>query len=213
MWLIKYCPKEPWSFLKTLVPRTMRVYTRSIPVIKEPRRNTVWADYLWTGYPLWVYNPFMDNPLQRNLVEDLCATLRGGTPLFMALKSLGISHRDYKEIAKTHGADIAEAEELGADALAERLLTIHEELPTAVAKVASDNAKWFLSKRARKTYGDKIDINQNTNINIVNAFEFAQERARNHLLSLTHEDDGNILDHDEIPTKQPDPLPINPEDV
>lgn len=93
-----------------------------------------------------------------------------------------VSHMDFWHY-RTHNAvfnqefDLARQE--GLEGLADGLLTIADDLSIDVyrAKLKSDNTKWILSKRKPQIYGDKIDLNVNTNIDISSALNAAKQRV------------------------------------
>lgn len=96
----------------------------------------------------------------------------------------------------------AEAEQRGADAMADALLqighhAIYGETDPKMAKVMSDNIKWLLDKRHRKKYGEKVEIQHNITADraIVDALIAGRNRAAQ--AQLVHEDP-NIIDVEPI---------------
>lgn len=71
----------------------------------------------------------------------------------------------------------------GYDAMADALLDpkagLYGETEPAMAKVMSENIKWYLSRRARKVYGEKIEIKQEVTVAfaITDALESAHRRT------------------------------------
>lgn len=81
-------------------------------------------------------------------------------------------------------AMLEEAEQRGADAMADALLQIgshkiYGETDPKMAKVISDNIKWLLDKRHRKKYGEKVEIQHNITADraIVDALIAGRNRA------------------------------------
>lgn len=65
----------------------------------------------------------------------------------------------------------------------ERLAHIDQEFEgdAMMASVVSKNIQWLASKRARQIYGEKLDVNVNTTINIRAAMENAKGRVIEHV--------------------------------
>lgn len=78
----------------------------------------------------------------------------------------------------------AEAERRGHDALADALINIdnhriHGHSDPKMAKVVSDNIKWFLSKKDQKRFGDKVEVSHTLTADraIVDALNAARTRV------------------------------------
>lgn len=88
--------------------------------------------------------------------------------------ALGIARRENPEF----DADIREAQAFRIDVMTDRLENIQEHESDAImAGVISRNIQWLASKRFRRIYGDKVDVNHNVNVNIRAAIEAAQTRT------------------------------------
>lgn len=77
-----------------------------------------------------------------------------------------------------------EAERRGHDALADALINIdnhriHGQSDPKMAKVISDNIKWFLSKKDTKRFGDKIEVQHSLSLDrtIVDVLNAARNRV------------------------------------
>jgi hypothetical protein len=78
---------------------------------------------------------------------------------------------------------------LGLDAMADRLQDIHEQIEdTHKARLASENAKWLLSRLNSRKYGDKLDVNVSGTIDLMAAIQSGRER-----MAISS---GITLDHD-----------------
>lgn len=83
---------------------------------------------------------------------------------------------------------LIDAERRGYDALADSLLTIHEndarnvisETNPQMAKVLSDNIKWLLDKRDRKRFGQQVEVKHELSMDqaIINALDAAKRRKQ-----------------------------------
>lgn len=85
-----------------------------------------------------------------------------------------------------------EADQRGGDAMADALLTIdnhdvYGQSDPKMAKVISDNIKWYLEKRKSRKYGAKIDVNVNLTADraITDALIAGRNRAN---AALTYDD-------------------------
>lgn len=102
-----------------------------------------------------------------NLVEA-CALMKVNPA------ALGIARRENPEF----DSDIREAQAFRIDVMTDRLENIQEyESDAIMAGVISKNIQWLASKRFRRIYGDKVDVNHNVNVNIRAAIEAAQTRT------------------------------------
>lgn len=77
-----------------------------------------------------------------------------------------------------------EAERRGHDSLADALInidnhTIHGQTDPKMARVVSDNIKWFLEKKDPKRFGQKVEVNHNVTMDraITNALNEARRRV------------------------------------
>jgi hypothetical protein len=76
------------------------------------------------------------------------------------------------------GNEIDLARARGYDALADSLLDAHERIENPQqAKVYSDNARWLLSKRSPRKYGDTINLNVNHALDLTVALDAAERRV------------------------------------
>lgn len=78
----------------------------------------------------------------------------------------------------------AEAERRGHDSLADALINIdnhkiHGQSDPKMARVVSDNIKWFLEKKDPKRFGQKVEVNHNVTVDraITNALNAARGRV------------------------------------
>jgi len=79
----------------------------------------------------------------------------------------------------------------GLEDLADDLIGIADDVSMDVhrAKLKSDNIKWILSKRKPETYGERIDLHVNTNIDITKALESAKARIVSQPMLIDSSDD------------------------
>lgn len=78
-----------------------------------------------------------------------------------------------------------EANQIGADTMADGLVSIFDpssplyESDDKKAKIKSDNAKWLLSRRFNKKYGERVEIKQEVTIShvITSQLEAARQRS------------------------------------
>lgn len=114
-----------------------------------------------------------------NRVIDLF--LEGKTPQFIRTE-LCIPQRDWYDRLDSDSLfcnKCARARSEGLEELADELLTIADtEHNVLKARLKSENYKWILSKRKPKTYGDRLDLNVEGTISIVNALDEATARVR-----------------------------------
>lgn len=90
------------------------------------------------------------------------------------------------------GALFMEAEQRGYDAMADALLapdnhTQYGHTNPQMAKIQSDNIKWFLSKKRPKDYGERIEIKHE--ITLDRAITDAMDRAKARI-------NGTVIEHD-----------------
>lgn len=79
----------------------------------------------------------------------------------------------------------ADAEQRGHDAMAEALMApdnhaLYGHSNPQMAKVQSDNIKWFLSKKRPKEYGERVQVDHSVTIDVVitGALNRARQRSR-----------------------------------
>lgn len=125
--------------------------------------------------------------------ENYCAVLyaiekisQGKTPT-AAVDAANISWATFTKYIETV-PELAtlkdEAEQRGADAMADGLVSIfdptnpYHESDEKKAKIISDNIKWLLSRRFGRKYGEKIEIKQETTITHVITQQLEQARQR-----------------------------------
>lgn len=97
------------------------------------------------------------------------------------------------------------AELVGFDVLAEQLLSITDDAAADVQRqrLKSDNIKWFLGKRAPKTYGDRIDVNVTQTIDLGQALQDARQRALRPVCDQLEHDDSQVVDFIELKASDP----------
>lgn len=90
----------------------------------------------------------------------------------------------YTQANKDLGDMFIEAEQQGHDAMADALLRIDNNpiygtTDPKMAKIFSDNIKWFLAKKRPDVYGEKVTINQNVSVDvaITTALDAARRRV------------------------------------
>lgn len=91
------------------------------------------------------------------------------------------------------GALFMEAEVRGRDAMADALLSpdnhsLYGHTNPQMAKIQSDNIKWYLSKKDPKSYGERIEIKHE--ITLDRAITDAMDRAKARVHAT------NVIDHD-----------------
>ena len=130
----------------------MAMFTRDLERIKGPEAKGAFLHHLYDGL---------------NLAEA-CAALRiNPGALAMARKN----DLDFDN-------DIRAAQAFRVDMLVDKLENIQDHEPDAMmAGVISKNIQWIASKRYRQIYGDKVDVNHNVTINIVDAMNEARVRT------------------------------------
>ena len=80
-------------------------------------------------------------------------------------------------------AMIQEAEQLGHDAMADALVNIdndikHGTTDPKLAKIKSDNIKWFLSKKNPKNFGDRVVVEHNVTMDVAITARLDAARSR-----------------------------------
>lgn len=112
------------------------------------------------------------------------------------------------------------AVERGFDALADILLHINSDpvygsSNPQMAKVISENIKWYLSKKNPKKFGDKVtvDVTVSADREIINALKLAQERATTLALPPPVIEDATVIDVTPSPRPAADPRPAGPLDL
>lgn len=65
--------------------------------------------------------------------------------------------------------ELSRARDVGFEVRAESLLTLptDDDLDVNRARLLSDNIKWYLARIKRETYGDKLDLNVNQQVDLV----------------------------------------------
>lgn len=108
--------------------------------------------------------------------------LANGQTLAKACESAGLSTGQFmqrlpKRTSLSHAFICAR--DAGAEVLADSLLGITEqEADVNRARLKSDNIKWILSRRHAAKFGDRIDVNVNTTIDLTGAINEARNRLR-----------------------------------
>lgn len=88
-----------------------------------------------------------------------------------------------------------EAEDRCYDVLADRLLTIHEQVTDPkMATVVSSNTKWLLERRRARQYGAKstLEVNITADREVLDALQAAKARAQGKVIDVVKTDD--VLD-------------------
>ena len=116
----------------------------------------------------------------RRLKDAIVSMVTGGTGISASQRKLGIDSREMVDwqVEDIEFADrVAKARECFADHLSESLLHMHETIEDPrMARVASDNARWYLERRHRKMFGASVDVNVNTQISVTSALAEARSR-------------------------------------
>lgn len=112
--------------------------------------------------------------------QAMVASVTSGTAVGASQRKLGISSHD---MVKWQVEDLEfrmamdSARESFAEHLSESLLHMHETIEDPrMARVASDNARWYLERRHRKMFGASVDVNVNTQISVSSALAEARSR-------------------------------------
>lgn len=103
-----------------------------------------------------------------------------------------------------------DAEQRGRDAMAEALINIdnhdvHGQSDPKMAKVISDNIKWFLAKKDPKNYGERVTVEQSFTVDI--AITTALDAARRRSAQIEHHDVRrleNVEDAEVLPVETED---------
>lgn len=111
----------------------------------------------------------------------------------------------------TLAAMLDEADQRGADAMADALLTLgHKNNPYSCTdpkeqKVISDNIKWLLSRRHNRKYGEKVEVKVEATVQhvIVEQLEAARQRS----YAAITEQRLPVLDADYVLLPPPPPVP------
>lgn len=122
-----------------------------------------------------------------NSYELFIKYLAEGMTRIQSMRAAGVTYEMYSALKKEDPdmwLRVKEAEAFGADVRADELLNVHNKLSHKQAEVYSANARWHMSKRARETYGEKVEVNQTSNINILAVLEDVNKRALEHMAVL-----------------------------
>jgi hypothetical protein len=131
------------------------------------------------------------------IINVLDHVSKGNVPT-KACDDLGVSYTTFCRLTATYPQlrhMREEAEDRCYDTLADRLLTIHEDIEDPkMANVASANVKWLLERRRSKAYGAKstLEVNLTADREVLDALQSAKARAEGrHVETSTT---GDILD-------------------
>jgi hypothetical protein len=106
-----------------------------------------------------------------------------------ALDTVGVSYESFARAVESDATGTLKdmynaAEERGYDTMADALLSIQSHpvygsTNPQMAKVISDNIKWFLGRKRPAKFGDKVqvDVHVSADREIINALKLAQEQA------------------------------------
>lgn len=139
---------------------------------------------------------------------------QGHTPT-KAVALANISWPTFSRYVKTDpelASLLDEANQRGADAMADSLLTLGDkENPYSTTdpkaqKVISDNIKWLLSRRFNKLYGEKVELKVEATVQhiIVEQLENAKNRS---MLAIEHQQQqrGEVIDAEYVVLPPPPP--------
>lgn len=136
-------------------------------------------------------------PNMRERVRAAIQAIENGESLRKAAKDVGITWSQFARTLqgdKDLAAQYARAQEIRADLLADEVIDISDNDPDAQrARNRIDARKWSSGKLAPKKYGDRIDLNVSTTIDV--GLTLAEARARLRPSSdLAHVIDGQLID-------------------
>lgn len=116
-------------------------------------------------------------------IESILEEVENGVSLTHSLKHHALtSNKFFKalELNESYLIRYNSAIEASTHALADELLDIPDTYEdVARAKLKSDNIKWLISRRNRKSYGDKLEVDVHHNIDLRSALDSANERVKN----------------------------------
>lgn len=108
------------------------------------------------------------------------ALLLEGNNQIAALREIGVNAQalvDFLSLNPGVKDSYVSAKENGFDAMADSLLSMHETIQDAQkARLASENKRWYLSKRAAHKYGDRMEVNMTGQIDLNAALAEATKR-------------------------------------
>lgn len=117
----------------------------------------------------------------------------------MACDDMGVSYSTFTTLTATYSQLRTlrqEAEDRCYDILADKLLTIHEDVTDPkMANVASGNVKWLLERRRARQYGTKstLEVNITADREVLDALQAAKARAQGQI-SAPAADSPDVLD-------------------
>lgn len=115
---------------------------------------------------------------QKKLAIDMAAEGKSITQIVDALCVSNYAFMKMRQHDPLFEQSFEHARHEGLEHIADNLLVVADEYTDVQrARLKSDNAKWLLSKRKPKIYGDKIDVNINQTIDISGALSEAKQRA------------------------------------
>ncbi len=131
--------------------------------------------------------------LNKNQITKLFELAISGQTLSAILKSLSIDRwafETYRANHKDFDYEFRHCLSLGIDAMVDELIVIPDEYTNPiVAKLKSDNIKWLASKRKPTVYGDRLDLNVTSSVDIKAALSEARDRVKDaKLQSITDPD-------------------------
>lgn len=122
--------------------------------------------------------------LTDDIFDQILIRLSDGEILADILRSTGVNVSTfYNYIRKDPKRNDAykTAREVSTHALADKLVSVitDESLTDFQKRLYSDNVKWLTARRNKKDYGEKIEIEQNTSIDLKLALKQAESRVVN----------------------------------
>lgn len=105
--------------------------------------------------------------------------------------AVGIRMKDDQDFEN----DIRDAQAFRADVMADKLENINQyEDDPIMASVISKNIQFLVSKRLRRIYGDKLDVNHTHTVNIRDALQAARDRTMQDVTPNALEDKTSAAD-------------------
>ena len=137
----------------------------------------------------------------------LCEIVAEGETIQTACKLLNIPRTDITRWMNYHPdfeRSLAKAKFLSADALADQLLDIAEEIPDVHrARLKSENLKWYVSKLAPARYGERLDLNVTQQVDVGAALMAARARLVRPISDQLEEPETQALEYKEETDTQP----------
>lgn len=119
----------------------------------------------------------------------ICALLSEGKTLVEVHRELGLSLSmmwRMRQAKPAFDSAVMRAREQGSEALGDVLLHLHETIPDPKrAAVASNNYRFFLERRHRRTWGASLDVTASVQVDLGGALAAAKARALRPMSDLT----------------------------